>query len=82
MIKVKDLTQRLAAQEHWKARNNLKTFLCNSEEARNVIKFFIPSKGERRFTTEMFDQGKRSKEYDWRKANWQDPDDYNAKDLK
>jgi len=54
MIKVKDLTQRLAEQEQWKARNNLKT--TNFVEFKNVIKFIFPSQ-----------EGRRHMFYDWRK---------------
>ena len=64
---VKDLTQKLAEQDQWKARNNLKTF--NSSEVANVVKFIFLSQEQRRNT---------SKDYDWRKANWMDPNDYDA----
>jgi|10_taG_2_1085330.scaffolds.fasta_scaffold40085_4 hypothetical protein len=71
MPKAKDLTQRLAEQDQWKARNNLKTF--NSSEVGNVVKFIFLSQEERRDV---------SKEYDWRVADWTDPNDYNAGEIK
>ena len=64
---VKDLTQKLAEQDQWKARNNLKTF--NSSEVANVVKFIFLSQEQRMNT---------SKDYDWRKANWMDANDYDA----
>tara|TARA_R110001592_G_scaffold343782_1_gene634594 strand:+ start:2853 stop:3071 length:219 start_codon:yes stop_codon:yes gene_type:complete len=69
----KNLTQRLAEQDKWKSRNNLKTTnFVEFKNDKNVI-FLTPSKMPRMY---LFHK------YDWRKANWMDPDDYNAKELK
>ena len=69
----KNLTQRLAEQDQWNSRNNLKTTnFVEFKNDKNVI-FLTPSKMPRMY---LFHK------YDWRKANWMDPDDYNAKELK
>tara|TARA_R110002012_G_scaffold170320_3_gene334665 strand:+ start:214 stop:432 length:219 start_codon:yes stop_codon:yes gene_type:complete len=69
----KNLTQRLAEQDQWTSRNNLKTTnFVEFKNDKNVI-FLTPSKMPRMY---LFHK------YDWRKANWMDPDDYNAKELK
>tara|TARA_Y100000310_G_C20052011_1_gene520997 strand:+ start:292 stop:507 length:216 start_codon:yes stop_codon:yes gene_type:complete len=71
MFKTKDLTQRLAEQEQWKARNNLKT--TNFVEFKNVIKFLIPSQEERRHV---------SKEWNWKVADWWDLNDHDVGENK
>ena len=94
---VKDLTQKLAEQDQWKARNNnltkakrfdvvdfdgdklftisenLKTFHPNKinwETGNTKVFYLFQPKDQRRTITDM--------DYDWRKANWMDPNDYDA----
>ena len=69
----KNLTQRLAEQDQWKSRNNLMaTNFVEFKNDKNVI-FLTPSKMPRRYIT---------RDYDWRKANWMDPNDHDARKLK
>ena len=68
----KNLTQRLAEQDQWKSRNNLMaTNFVEFKNDKNVI-FLTPSKRPR---TYFFT------EYDWRTANWMDPNDHDARKL-
>jgi len=95
---VKDLTQLLAEQDQWKARNNkltkakrfdlvdfnedklfsisenLKIYHSDRINPENTkdpkVTYLFQSKGQRRTITDL--------NYDWRKANWMDPNDYDA----
>ena len=68
MIKVKDLTQRLAEQDQWKARNNPKTTnYLETTNNKNVIKL-IPNQS--------------SKEWSWKVADWWDLNDHNVEEKK
>jgi len=64
----KDLTQRLAEQDQWKARNNPKTTnFVEFKNDKNVI------------WLDLIHSRKRiGMVSDWRIANWMDPNDYDV----
>ena len=72
MFKTKDLTQRLAEQEQWKARNNLKT--TNYFETTNDKKVI--------WLNLIHGQKRIGMSWNWKVADWTDPNDHDVGESK